>query len=42
MQSYVPDSELKVFIVDIVPKAMTTAQLQDRMKELESLVQTYG
>ncbi len=34
--------QLRVFLVDIVDKTTTPEILADRMKELESLVQTYG
>lgn len=33
---------LKVFLVDIVPKTISVETLDDRIKELESLVDTYG
>lgn len=34
--------QLRVFLVDIVSKDITPELLDDRMKELESLVNTYG
>jgi len=36
------NQQLRVFLVDIVNKDISPALLQDRMNELESLVQTYG
>ena len=36
------DQQLKVFLVDIVTKETSLVLLEDRMNELESLVQTYG
>ena len=33
---------LKVFLVDIVPKTISVDTLDDRVRELESLVETYG
>lgn len=36
------EQELKVFLVDIVNKDITPELLEDRMKELESLLYTYG
>lgn len=36
------DQQLKVYLVDIVTKDTSPALLEDRMNELESLVQTYG
>ena len=34
--------ELRVFLADIVDKQTSKALLEDRMKELENLVNTYG
>ena len=36
------DQQLRVYLVDIVTKNTTPELLEDRMNELESLVQTYG
>jgi len=36
------DQQLRVFLVDIVTKDTTPELLEDRMNELENLVQTYG
>lgn len=36
------DQQLKVFLVDIVTKETSLVLLEDRMNELESLVETYG
>lgn len=36
------DQKLRVFLVDIVSKETNTALLEDRIKELENLVETYG
>lgn len=36
------DSQLKVFLIDIVPKTIPVEVLDDRIRELESLVDTYG
>jgi hypothetical protein len=36
------DGELKVFLVDIVDKSTSKEILEDRMKELENLVNTLG
>lgn len=36
------DQQLRVFLVDIVSKDTNTKLLEDRIKELESLVETYG
>jgi len=36
------DQELRVFLVDIVTKDTTPELLEDRINELESLVETYG
>lgn len=36
------DQQLRVFLVDIVTKDTTPELLEDRMNELESLVETYG
>lgn len=36
------DSNLKVFLADIVSKDTSMEVLEDRMRELENLVQTYG
>ena len=36
------DQELRVFLVDIVTKDTNAELLEDRMKELESLLTTYG
>jgi GTP-binding protein HflX len=38
----VVNEELKVFLVDIVPKQFPQEILDDRMRELENLVDTYG
>jgi 50S ribosomal subunit-associated GTPase HflX len=36
------DGPLRVFLADIVDKKTTVEDLQDRMVELENLVDTYG
>ena len=36
------DQQLRVFLVDIVTKNTSTELLEDRIKELENLVETYG
>jgi hypothetical protein len=36
------DQQLRVFLVDIVSKDTNTELLEDRIKELENLVETYG
>lgn len=36
------DQQLRVFLVDIVTKDTNTELLEDRIKELENLVETYG
>jgi hypothetical protein len=37
------DQKLKVFIADILPKELNIRQnMEDRMLELENLVNTYG
>ena len=36
------DQQLRVFLVDIVTKNTSTELLEDRVKELEKLVETYG
>jgi len=36
------DTQLKVFLIDIVPKTIPVEVLDDRIRELESLVDTYG
>ena len=33
---------LRVFLVDLVDKTTNREELNDRMRELENLVQTYG
>ena len=33
---------LRVFLVDLVDKTTNKEELNDRMRELENLVQTYG
>ncbi|PID34854.1 MAG: hypothetical protein CR971_01100, partial [candidate division SR1 bacterium] len=34
--------ELKVYVADIAPKTITNEILEDRMRELDNLVNTYG
>lgn len=36
------DSDMRVLLVDIVSKDIDSAELGDRMVELENLVNTYG
>jgi GTP-binding protein HflX len=36
------DSEMRVLLVDIVSKEVDARELEDRMRELENLVNTYG
>ena len=36
------NQELKVFLADIAPKNLSKEILEDRMNELENLVETFG
>lgn len=36
------DQQMRVFLVDIVTKSTSPELLEDRMRELENLVETYG
>ncbi len=41
-KEYIENVDLKVFVIDIVPKTISVETLNDRMEELDSLVDTYG